>query len=133
MKLLLLTIQVASFLSMWGAYGDIGTATAYNPPYVPTLCYGHRHDKFPPGSRFVAVSEGLWDNGAACGRKYRLRCLSGPERACKKRTIDVTVVDLCPHTKCPSSAALALSNKAFASISRCHGDQRIIVEYMETF
>ncbi|CAM8880373.1 unnamed protein product [Rhodiola kirilowii] len=130
MKFLLLTILAASFLRM-RVYGDIATATAYSPPYIPTKCYGYRHNQFPPGNRFVAVSEGLWDNGAACGRKYRLRCLSGPKKACKQRTIDVTVVDLCPETECPS-AALALSNKAFVSISRYHRG-RIIVEYMEIF
>ncbi|KAF2303856.1 hypothetical protein GH714_023901 [Hevea brasiliensis] len=49
--------------------GDIGTATSYDPPYIPTRCNGNGQDQFPPGNLFVAVSEGLWDNGAACGRR----------------------------------------------------------------
>lgn len=34
-----------------------------------------------PGNRFVAaVSDGLWGNGAACGRRYRIRCLRVDQR-----------------------------------------------------
>nr|GMD90073.1 EG45-like domain containing protein [Ipomoea batatas] len=73
--------------------GDIGTATSYNPPYTPTRCNGNRQDQFPAGNLFVSVSEGLWDNGAACGRRYRLSCLSGNNRPCKGDTIDVKRLD----------------------------------------
>ncbi|CAI9784955.1 unnamed protein product [Fraxinus pennsylvanica] len=65
-------------------HGDIGTATSHDPPYTPTKCHGNRQDQFPPGNLFVAVNEGLWDNGASCGRRYRLRCLSGNNRPCKE-------------------------------------------------
>ncbi|CAK9184155.1 unnamed protein product [Ilex paraguariensis] len=93
--------------------GDIGTATSYNPPYTPTKCNGNRADQFPPGNLFVAVSEGLWDNGAACGRRYRLRCLSGYNKPCKDGTVDVRVVDFCPRRPCP--ATIVMSNDAFGS------------------
>ncbi|KAE8705104.1 O-fucosyltransferase family protein isoform 1 [Hibiscus syriacus] len=109
MTVLLLAILVTAMISKeaYLVYGDIGTASYYNPPYIPTKCDGNREEQFPPGNLFVVVSEGLWDNGAACGRRYRLRCLSGPKRPCKQRTIDVKMVDFCPFTPCPSTIMLS--------------------------
>ncbi|XP_019153763.1 PREDICTED: EG45-like domain containing protein 2 [Ipomoea nil] len=111
-----------------GVLGDIGTATSYNPPYTPTRCNGNREDQFPAGNLFVSVSEGLWDNGAACGRRYRLSCLSGNNRPCKGDTIDVKVVDFCGKRPCPST--IVLSKDAFAQIS--HSPQaKINIEYIQ--
>ncbi|RDI76995.1 hypothetical protein Vi05172_g13030 [Venturia inaequalis] len=53
---------------------DIGPVTTYRPPYLPTKCYGSNQGQFPADNLFGAVGPGLWDNGAACGRKYRVRC-----------------------------------------------------------
>ncbi|KAG4112878.1 hypothetical protein ERO13_D13G189828v2 [Gossypium hirsutum] len=123
----------ATFLVMYcvllfdvvGVLGDVGTAASYDPPYLPTRCGGYSEDQFPPGDLFAAVSDGLWDNGASCGRKYRVRCISGPKRPCKVRSIVVQVVDLCSHDPCP--ATLQLSNKAFTAISKI--DAKVNVEY----
>ncbi|CAK9171542.1 unnamed protein product [Ilex paraguariensis] len=108
--------------------GDIGTATSYEPPYTPTKCNGNREDQFPPGNLFVAVSEGLWDNGAACGRRYRLRCLSGQNRPCKGGTVDVRVVDFCPKRPCPSN--ILMSKDAFAALSRSP-NAKINIEFIQ--
>ncbi|KAI6680165.1 hypothetical protein NL676_034046 [Syzygium grande] len=108
--------------------GDVGTASSYDPPYTPTRCNGYRADQFPPGNLFVAVSEGLWDNGAACGRRYRLRCLSGSNRPCKDGTVDVTVVDYCPKSPCPST--ILLSKNAFSTISKSVS-AKINAEYIQ--
>lgn len=83
---------------------------------------------FAPGNRFVAVSDGLWDNGAACGRRYRVRCLSGPKKACRHKTIEVKVVDFCPVTPCPSTIVLPI--ESFAAIARRH-TRKINVEYIQ--
>ncbi|XP_022951412.1 EG45-like domain containing protein [Cucurbita moschata] len=123
---LLLVVFFFTHISM--ARGDIGTATAYGPPYLPTLCNGNRVDQFPPGNLFVAVNEGLWDNGAACGRRYRLRCLSGRNHPCKTDIIEVQVVNFCPKSPCPSS--FLMSKEAFAAISRLP-NARLNVEYIE--
>ncbi|EOY26483.1 PREDICTED: EG45-like domain containing protein 2 [Theobroma cacao] len=130
MALLVLAIMIAAAISkeVYFVHGDIGTASFYNPPYIPTKCDGNREEQFPPGNLFVAVSEGLWDNGAACGRRYRLRCLSGPQRPCKHRTIDVKVVDFCPVTPCLST--MMLSRDAFAAIAHQHG-RKINIEYIQ--
>ncbi|OMO61699.1 hypothetical protein CCACVL1_23313 [Corchorus capsularis] len=92
-----------------------------------TKCDGFNEDQFPPGGLFAAVSDGLWDNGASCGRKYRLRCISGPKRPCKVKSIVVEVVDLCSKDPCP--ATLQLSNKAFDAISKI--DAKVNVEYAQ--
>ncbi|KAL2545178.1 EG45-like domain containing protein 2 [Forsythia ovata] len=107
--------------------GDIGTATSYDPPYTPTKCQGNRQDQFPPGNLFVSVNEGLWDNGASCGRRYRLRCLSGNNRPCKEGTIDVRVVDFCSKRPCPST--MLLSNDAFSAVSHSP-NAKINIEYI---
>uniref|UniRef100_A0A6N2L1B2 Expansin-like EG45 domain-containing protein n=1 Tax=Salix viminalis TaxID=40686 RepID=A0A6N2L1B2_SALVM len=112
-----ITVIVLSLLGneIGSVLGDIGTATSYEPPYLPTKCNGNREDQFPPGNLFVSVSEGLWDNGAACGRRYRLRCLSGNNKPCKDGTVDVKVVDLCRKSPCPST--ILLSSDAFSAVS----------------
>ncbi|XP_060211315.1 EG45-like domain containing protein 2 [Lycium barbarum] len=93
-----------------------------------TKCSGNRADQFPSGNLFVAVSEGLLDNGAACGRRYRLKCLSGNNRPCKEGTIDVRVVDYCTKRPCPST--IVLSSDAFAEISHSH-NAKINIEYVQ--
>ncbi|XP_047966457.1 EG45-like domain containing protein 2 [Salvia hispanica] len=109
-------------------FGDIGTATSYEPPYTPTRCNGNRADQFPSGNLFVQVSEGLWDNGAACGRRYRLRCLSGNNRPCKGGTVDVRVVDFCTRRPCPST--IVMSTDAFAAVSKS-ADAKINIEFIQ--
>ncbi|KAG6739299.1 hypothetical protein POTOM_056892 [Populus tomentosa] len=130
MALMAIAIVAMSFLSYEAGIvlGDIGTATSYNPPYLPTKCHGNRQDQFPPGNLFVSVSEGLWDNGAACGRRYRLRCLSGKNRPCKDETIDVRVVDFCRKSPCPST--ILLSSDAFSAVSHSPS-AKINVEYIQ--
>ncbi|KAK4419901.1 protein NRT1/ PTR FAMILY 6.2 [Sesamum alatum] len=107
---------------------DIGTATSYDPPYAPTKCNGNRADQFPAGNLFVQVSEVLWDNGAACGRRYRLRCLSGSNKPCKGGTVDVRVVDFCSRRPCPST--IVMSNDAFDAVSRSP-DAKINIEFIQ--
>ncbi|XP_057484908.1 EG45-like domain containing protein [Actinidia eriantha] len=108
--------------------GDIGTATSYDPPYLPTRCKGHDKEQFPEGGLFVAACEGIWDNGAACGRRYRVRCISGLKRPCRHGSIVVQVVDVCRTIPCP--ATLLLSNTAFDYISK-YPTAKINVEYAQ--
>ncbi|KAL3746594.1 hypothetical protein ACJRO7_015540 [Eucalyptus globulus] len=82
-----------------------------------TRCNGYKADQFPPENLFVAVSEGLWDNGAACGRRYRLWCLSGSNRLCKDGT------SLCPST-------ILLSTNGFSTISESPS-AKINAEYIQ--
>ncbi|KAK4276104.1 hypothetical protein QN277_019093 [Acacia crassicarpa] len=119
MKLLAIAILLLSTLLVQEAtfvLGDVGTTNSYEPPYIPTACDGSNRGQFPPGNLFAAVSEGLWDNGAACGRRYRIRCISGNNRPCKSASVDVKVVDLCKSSPCPNT--ILLSKTAFPVISR---------------
>ncbi|KAL3634016.1 hypothetical protein CASFOL_021070 [Castilleja foliolosa] len=93
------------------------------------MCYGNRQDQFPAGNLFIKVSEGLWDNGASCGRRYRLKCVSGTNNPCKAGTIDVRVVDFCKKKPCPST--LVLSKDAFAAISNA-SNAKINIEYIQS-
>ncbi|KAJ7956673.1 EG45-like domain containing protein [Quillaja saponaria] len=108
--------------------GDVGTAITYNPPYLPTKCKGADPLQFPESGLFVAASEGIWDNGAACGRRYYVRCVSGRKRPCKEGTIVVQVVDLCRAERCP--ATIVLSHRAFQSISKIPSS-KISIEYTQ--
>ncbi|XP_054788789.1 EG45-like domain containing protein 2 [Prosopis cineraria] len=130
MKLFGIAILLSSLLVQEASLvvGDVGTANSYGPPYLPTACDGSKREQFPPGNLFVAVSEGLWDNGAACGRRYRIRCVSGNNRPCKSDSVDVKVVDLCKKSPCPNT--ILLSKSAFATISRFHHAD-INIEYVE--
>ncbi|WP_430379842.1 RlpA-like double-psi beta-barrel domain-containing protein [Streptomyces sp. B1-3] len=126
-----MTITVATLLATTAAIGtahaDVGTATFYNAPYLPTKCWGNDTSNFPPGNMFVAVSDGLWDNGAACGRQYQVACFSAPNRACKSPTIVVRVVD---HRNV-SGRSMALSNTAYDQIADRKKSGWVTIEYAE--
>ncbi|CAN8271162.1 unnamed protein product [Cochlearia groenlandica] len=102
---------------------DQGRAVYYNPPYTRSACYGRQYQ-----SMVVGVRSNLWQNGGACGRRYRVRCL-GPTynipRACTGRTVDVTVVDFCRE---PCNGDLNLSRDAFRVIANTDAGN-IRVEY----
>ncbi|XP_010250070.1 PREDICTED: EG45-like domain containing protein [Nelumbo nucifera] len=108
--------------------GDVGTASSYEPPYLPTRCNGYDQNQFPEGGLFAAASNGVWDNGAACGRRYRIRCISGLKRPCKDGSIVVQVVDVCRSNPCRTT--LVLSRRAFDAISRIP-NAKINVEYAQ--
>ncbi|WQF79283.1 Putative rlpA-like protein, double-psi beta-barrel [Colletotrichum destructivum] len=110
------------------ASADIGTAGPYSPPYLPTRCYGSNANQFPPGNLFVAASDGLWDNGAACGRRYRMRCLSSTKGACKTGTVDVRVVDL---ARKPGNT-IDVSQDVWAQLVNTNsGETRANIEYVQ--
>jgi hypothetical protein len=97
--------------------------------YKATKCNGEDQNQFPSDGYFGAVSVGLWDNGGACGRKYQIRCLSGPNRPCKPGIpIVVKIVDFCPTDPCP--ATMTLSDTAFNALSTSP-DVKINVEYIQ--
>ncbi|CAL9195444.1 unnamed protein product [Musa hybrid cultivar] len=121
-------IGLACAVDLIGVSGDVGTATSYSPPYLPTKCPGYTQDQLPGNGHFVAAGSGIWDNGAACGRRYLLRCLSGLRRPCKDGSIVVEVVDFCRHIPCPST--LVLSTRAFDAVSKIP-NTKINVEYAQ--
>ncbi|KAL4654519.1 hypothetical protein ACB092_01G385500 [Castanea dentata] len=103
--LVLSLISVASAIS--------GTATYYTV-YTPSACYGYQDQ----GVMIAAASDALYENGAACGRMYKVRC-TGPTNAgvpqpCRGE-VTVKIVDRCPSPGC--QATIDLSQEAFNIIA----------------
>ncbi|KAJ4843358.1 hypothetical protein Tsubulata_038661 [Turnera subulata] len=117
------------------AYADIGTAAVYNPPYLPTACFGTEATQFPSSNLFAAAGEAIWDNGAACGRQYLVRCISSavagscnPEQIIQVRIVDRALTS----SSRPSSrgATIVLSAIAFGTISNPSA-RSVNVEYRQ--
>ncbi|XP_038886390.1 EG45-like domain containing protein [Benincasa hispida] len=103
------------------SHGDVGTATPYGPPYLPTACAGNDFSMFPTTNLFAAAGEGIWENGAACGRQYLVRCLSSavPKACVPDQTIQVTIVDRAISTVSKAvvpDTTMTLSTTAYKSI-----------------
>ncbi|CAI0376498.1 unnamed protein product, partial [Linum tenue] len=81
-----------------------------------SACYGYDEQ-----SEFLAAAsqDVLWQGGSACGKRYKVTCLSGTNLGvavpCKAgRSVTVTIVDLCP-TGCRGT--IDLSAASFAEIA----------------
>ncbi|KAJ1390186.1 RlpA-like protein, double-psi beta-barrel domain [Sesbania bispinosa] len=93
---------------------DVGTAARYSPPYLPT--------QFPSSNLFAAAGDGIWDNGAACGRQYLVRCISAeqPRTCIPDQSIQIKIVDYASSAVSPPSVTgttIVLSDKAFGTIA----------------
>lgn len=76
---------------------------------------------------FVAVGDAIWDNGAACGRTYEVRCFSGVNRPCKSPIIRVKVID---HRNI-DGRQMALSTTAYDRIADRNKARSVTIEYSE--
>ncbi|KAK4404479.1 EG45-like domain containing protein [Sesamum angolense] len=108
------------------AYAVPGIAT-FSTSTLPTACYGFQTQ----GTLFAAVGPDLYDNGTACGRRYRIRC-TGPAnqnvpQPCRNGEVVVTIVDLC--IACQPDQ-FDLSEEAFSRIADPNA-ARIRIEYDE--
>ncbi|XP_054821715.1 EG45-like domain containing protein [Prosopis cineraria] len=104
------------------SFADVGTAAHYSPPYLPTGCYGGEALQFPSSNLFAAAGDGIWDNGAACGRQYLVRCISAeqPRTCIPQQSIQIKIVDYAVSTVSTPSATgttMVLSQKAFQTIA----------------
>ncbi|KDP45911.1 hypothetical protein JCGZ_15471 [Jatropha curcas] len=84
-----------------------------SPPYTPSKCYGNQDN----GLMVAGVSDALWNNGAACGRRYRVSCIGGANKAphpCKGGSVVVKIVDYCSRG---CQADINLSQDAFSQIA----------------
>ncbi|KAJ7978860.1 EG45-like domain containing protein [Quillaja saponaria] len=104
------------------SYGDVGTSAQYPPPYLPTACYGGDAGQFPSSNLFAAAGDGIWDNGAACGRQYLVRCISAEQpRTCfLDQNIQVKIVDYVAMANSQPSetgTTMVLSEAAFSTIA----------------
>ncbi|XP_038711582.1 EG45-like domain containing protein [Tripterygium wilfordii] len=104
------------------SYADVGTAAQYNPPYLPTACFGSEESQFPTNDLFAAAGEGIWDNGASCGRQYLVRCISAsnPTTCFPEQTIQIRIVDRAETASSRptrAGATIVLSNAAYSAIA----------------
>ncbi|GLT97567.1 hypothetical protein SLE2022_151250 [Rubroshorea leprosula] len=97
-------------------YAREGEAVYYEPPYTPSACY-QMQDK---GQWVAGVRDELWENRAACGRRYRVKCTGaafGNGNPCKQQQgtgVEVQVVDYC---RAPCNGIINLSQDAFNKIA----------------
>ncbi|KAL7239793.1 hypothetical protein ACSBR2_005629 [Camellia fascicularis] len=87
-----------------------------------TACYGSDPSQFPSSNLFAAAGDGIWDNGASCGRQYLVRCISAtaPETCVVDQTVQIRVVDYVPTAASNPSAGgttIVLSKTAFGAIA----------------
>ncbi|XP_008809456.1 EG45-like domain containing protein [Phoenix dactylifera] len=102
---------------------EVGTASFYGPPYLPTACHGSDEGQFPADNLFAAAGQGIWDNGASCGREYLVRCLSSatPDACAGGRTIQVAILDQAAALNSMPSrngTTMVLSTTAFRMITQ---------------
>ncbi|KAL1164421.1 hypothetical protein V6Z11_A06G068800 [Gossypium hirsutum] len=127
-------LSVSQFFHV--CHGDVGTAAQYSPPYLPTACFGDDQTQFPSSNLFAAAGDGIWDNGASCGRQYLVRCISAsqPGTCVPDQTIQVKIVDYAPTALSPPSAqstTIVLSETAFGGITNVPLDS-INIEFQQS-
>ena len=90
---------------------------------IATACYNDSASQFPSNNMFAAAGDGIWDNGAACGRQYLVRCISAAvaDSCIADQVIQVKIVDYALNlTNNPPSASgttIVLSETAFGAIA----------------
>ncbi|KAK8546508.1 hypothetical protein V6N12_027288 [Hibiscus sabdariffa] len=102
---------------------------------VTTACFDDDQTEFPSSNLFAVAGDGIWDNGASCGRQYLVRCISTSERGTcvPDQTIQVKIVDYAPTTLSPSSAestTIVLSETTFGGITNTAADS-INIEFQQ--
>lgn len=90
--------------------------------HAATACRGSDPSQFPSSNLFGSAGEGIWDNGAACGRQYLVRCISAPVlgTCVPGKTIQIRIVDRALSSVSRPSrkdTTMALSTTAFAAIA----------------
>ncbi|XP_027356655.1 putative EG45-like domain containing protein 1 [Abrus precatorius] len=119
---LILLCLVLSTLFIHYSLADVGTAAQYGSPFLPTACFGRDASQFPSSNMFGAAGEGIWDNGAACGRQYEVRCISAaaPGTCIPGQTIQIKIVDRAQSSVSRPSVtgtSMVLSTTAFQAIA----------------
>ncbi|WCJ30198.1 EG45-like domain containing protein [Euphorbia peplus] len=78
-----------------------------------SACYGYKKE----GVMIAAASDALWDNGGACGKKYRVKCIGATNdgsHPCTGKSVVVKIVDYCPSG---CQGTIDLSSQAFKIIA----------------
>uniref|UniRef100_A0A7N0T9N5 Expansin-like EG45 domain-containing protein n=1 Tax=Kalanchoe fedtschenkoi TaxID=63787 RepID=A0A7N0T9N5_KALFE len=129
-------LLLSTMSSLHICHADIGSAARYPPPYLPTACYSSDLSQLRGNGMFASAGEGIWDNGAACGRRYLVRCISAAEpKACiPGRTIQIRIVDRAlTSVSRPSGpdSTMVLSIAAFAAIANTTAAASVNIEFQQ--
>ncbi|XP_065851069.1 EG45-like domain containing protein isoform X1 [Euphorbia lathyris] len=119
---ILFLFSLISATNFHSSLADIGPAAYYIPPYLPSACFGNDMSQFPTDNMFAAAGEGIWDNGASCGRSYLVRCISASSTTIcdPSKTIQVKIVDRAQTSVSKPSvngAIIVLSDTAFSQFT----------------
>lgn len=92
-----------------------------NSVVAATACFGSDLSQFPSSNLFAAAGDGIWENGAACGRQYFVRCFSAsePEACVADQTVQITIVDYAVEivsTPTAMGTTMIMSSTAYNSI-----------------
>ncbi|KAG8372458.1 hypothetical protein BUALT_Bualt12G0068300 [Buddleja alternifolia] len=119
-RVIFAVLIASSLISMVSAIA--GTATFYTT-YIPSACYGFQDQ----GTMIAAANPSLFNNRAACGTSYRVRCTGSTNSvpACRNGEVIVRIVDLCPGC---GPNQLDLSREAFSRIANPDAG-RIRIDY----
>ncbi|XP_042484637.1 EG45-like domain containing protein [Macadamia integrifolia] len=123
MQLRVLTVIAMVIALISAASAASGTATYYSRPYIPSACYGNQDN----GVMIAGASDAIWDNKAACGRRYSVRCTGAANtrpHPCRGGTITVEIVDYCANC----NGTINLSQDAFQMIADLQAG-KIKIEY----
>ncbi|KAK3014273.1 hypothetical protein RJ639_008973 [Escallonia herrerae] len=94
-------------------------------PLPASACYGNQDQ----GVIIAAVGESMWNNRAACGRRYTIRCTGptnqGIPQPCTGSSVTVSVVDRCAGC---GANQFDLSQQAFSRIANTDAG-RIRIDY----
>ncbi|XP_020205459.1 EG45-like domain containing protein [Cajanus cajan] len=135
LRLILSRLVFSTLFIIHHSLADVGTAAKYGPPFLPTACFGRDASQFPSSNMFAAAGEAIWDNGAACGRQYQLRCISAvaPGTCTPAQTIQIKIVDRAQSTVSRPSlggTTMVLSTTAFQAIANVSASF-VNVEYQQ--
>lgn len=105
------------------------------PNRSATKCFGTDPSQFPSNNLFAAAGDGIWDNGASCGRQYLVRCISAatPDTCKLDQTIQVKIVDYAPNSTSKPSVSgttMVLSVTALDTIASS-SPSSINIEYQQ--
>ncbi|XP_008780453.1 EG45-like domain containing protein [Phoenix dactylifera] len=121
-------LMVAVFLGLQSLVAATSGTATYYTEYTPSACYGNQNK----GTMIAAASDAIYNKGAACGRRYSVKCTGptnqGVPHPCTGASVTVTIVDLCPSPGC--QATLDLSQQAFAAIADQNAG-KIKIEYTQ--
>ncbi|XP_058113164.1 EG45-like domain containing protein [Magnolia sinica] len=123
--MVMVMVTVLGFISVVTAVP--GTATYYDPPYVPSSCYGNQDN----GVMIAGASDTIWGNRAACGRHYSVKCtgqVNTLPKPCKETSVVVRIVDYCPSPGC--NGTINLSRDAFNAIANLQAG-KIKIDYQQ--